>query len=167
MIIDVCCRWPGSTHDATMFANSTLLNKIENGDYGTNSVILGDSAYALKYYICKPLEHVDSDEDDLYQTAQIKTRNVAERTYGVLKRRFPCLQLGIHYKLAKVQDVILSCCILHNMIREENGLNDLDPVEEWEVEKQFDLGMQIDEIHQNQAPNRRTHIRNFLIENYF
>lgn len=46
----------------------------------------------------------------------ISTRNVVERSYGVLKRRFPILHSGMQIsRVAAIQKVICVCCILHNM----------------------------------------------------
>lgn len=50
-----------------------------------------------------------------YNEAHIKTRNVVERQYGVIKRRFPVLALGIRLKLQTAVNVILACCVLHNI----------------------------------------------------
>lgn len=101
-ILNVVCRWAGSSHDATIFANSRFAEKMDAGYYDEDSVILADSAYGPKSYICKPLRNAQNDAENSYQKAQIKSRNVAERTFGVLKRRFPCLQIGMHYS-----------CVLH------------------------------------------------------
>lgn len=38
--LDVVARWPGSTHDATIFANSSIRARLETGEFG-GSVILG------------------------------------------------------------------------------------------------------------------------------
>lgn len=50
-----------------------------------------------------------------YNEAHIKTRNVVERQYGLLKRRFPVLALGIRLNLHTAGRVIVACCILHNI----------------------------------------------------
>lgn len=65
-----------------------------------------------------------------YNEAHIKTRNVVERQYGVLKRRFPVLAVGIRLELSTAVKVILACCILHNIciIRKE-----LDPVNDGSI----------------------------------
>lgn len=163
-VIDVCCRWPGSAHDATIFANSALCEKLDNGIYGSDSALLGDSAYAPKYYICKPLRNPVTNAEQRYQRAQISSRNVGERTFGLLKRRFPCLQFGMHYRLNKVQDIVVACCILHNMVRMELGLNMTDPIEENEIDVQIGIGAQLARVNENRPAVR---IQDFLIDSHF
>lgn len=48
--------------------------------------------------------------------SQISTRNVVERSYGVLKRRFPILHSGMQLsRVEAIQKVISVCCVLHNL----------------------------------------------------
>lgn len=164
-VLDACGRWPGSSHDATIFAHSQLSENMDLGVYGNDSVILGDSAYAPKHYICKPLREPQSRIQRCYQYSQIKTRNVAERTYGLLKWRFPALQIGMHYNVAKVQDIIVACCIIHNMIQEEKAIEIGNDIQEIEREFQRDMSEQLAAV--NQQRNRPMRIQDFLIENYF
>lgn len=120
-IVDVCCRWPGSSHDATIFNNSNLCEKLDRGDYGIDVAILGDSAYGPQRYMCKPLANANTRAERRYQRAQVKSRNVVERTFGVLKRKFPCLALGMRFRRNKVQDVVIACCVLYNFVLVENA----------------------------------------------
>lgn len=39
-ILDVVARWPGSTHDSTIFNNSRCRARMENGEF-QNSILLG------------------------------------------------------------------------------------------------------------------------------
>jgi nuclease HARBI1 len=50
-----------------------------------------------------------------YNYSHIRTRNVIERCNGVLKKRFPCLSKRLQYSPAKVCEIIIACCILHNL----------------------------------------------------
>lgn len=56
----------------------------------------------------------------LYIESQIRTRNVVERSYGVLERRFPVLALGIRLKLDAVEAIIVACAVLHNIAIDAN-----------------------------------------------
>lgn len=51
LITDVVARWPGSTHDSTIYQNSSRYRKFEEGIYGV-SYLLGDSGYPLKVGKC-------------------------------------------------------------------------------------------------------------------
>lgn len=40
---------------------------------------------------------------------------VVERTFGVWKRRFPCLSRGLSLKLVTCTGVVSACAVLHNL----------------------------------------------------
>lgn len=162
-IVDVVARWAGSSHDATIFNNSALCEKLDRQDYGIDVVALGDSAYGPKRYMCKPLPDPRTEAEKRYQRAQIKTKNVAERTLGVLNRRFPCLMLGMRYRVEKVQDVIVACCVLNNFILMENATPTQIDVDE--INHQMDVGEGL--IAAQQEVRREISNRSYLIDNYF
>ncbi|XP_046970932.1 putative nuclease HARBI1 [Vanessa cardui] len=116
---DIVARWPGSTHDSTIFANSSAKFKFENSEFG-NGIILGDSGYELSRYLLTPFHEPNSQAQSLYSESQIRTRNVIERCFGVWKRRFPVLSIGLRCKLPLAQDVIVACAVLHNLARIKN-----------------------------------------------
>ncbi|XP_077504980.1 uncharacterized protein LOC144114854 [Amblyomma americanum] len=49
-----------------------------------------------------------------YQQAHIKTGNVVERTFGVWKRLFPCLDMGLQHKPKQAAVIITACAALQN-----------------------------------------------------
>ena len=49
-----------------------------------------------------------------YNTAHRRTRCVIEKCFGMLKRRFPCLQLGLRTPLANTLVIIVATSVLHN-----------------------------------------------------
>lgn len=52
-IMNVVARWPGSTHDTIIFANSEVRQRFERGEFG-RFIIIGDGGYANCEYLCTP-----------------------------------------------------------------------------------------------------------------
>lgn len=119
IICDIVCRWPGSAHDATIFNNSNIRGKLERGEFGEN-VILGDSGYPIRNYLITPLRNPQTRAERLFNESQIRTRNPIERCFGVLKRRFPILALGIRMNTDIVEAIVVAAAFLHNIAREMN-----------------------------------------------
>ncbi|CAH2004518.1 unnamed protein product [Acanthoscelides obtectus] len=46
-ILNIVCRWPGSTHDSAIFQNSRLCYQFETGVHAAG-LLLGDNGYPLK-----------------------------------------------------------------------------------------------------------------------
>ncbi|CAH1981915.1 unnamed protein product [Acanthoscelides obtectus] len=93
LIRNIVARWPGSTHDQTILNNSSIKAQFENNRFG-NSVMLGDSGYALKKYLITPIVNPTTEVEQVFNESQIRSRNPVERLFGVLKR-FPVLSLGM------------------------------------------------------------------------
>jgi hypothetical protein len=53
-----------------------------------------------------------------------------ERSFGVLKRRFPCLAIGLRVQTEKVLPIIIATMILHNI---SIDVNEDEPMEDAEV----------------------------------
>ena len=49
-----------------------------------------------------------------YNTAHRRTRCVIERCFGLLKRRFPCMHLGLRTALKNTLVIIVATAVLHN-----------------------------------------------------
>lgn len=93
------------------------------GDFG-NSFLLGDSGYANTSYMLTPLTSPNSNAERAYQRAHITTRNAVERLFGVAKRRFPALALGLQIIVGTTVETIVACFILHNMALLNNDPHD-------------------------------------------
>lgn len=91
-IQDIVARWPGSSHDSTIFNNSAIRNKFEKGKM-KNSILVADSGYAQRSYVMTlvgnphtvmdPLSGISALAVDRYNESLIVTRNTVERSYGV------------------------------------------------------------------------------------
>lgn len=61
-------------------------------------------------------------EEAYYTTVHVKTRNVIERTIGLLKARFRCLLVHrvLHYSPEVAALIVNACVVLHNMTIRSN-----------------------------------------------
>lgn len=120
-IRDIVVRWPGSAHDTNIFENSLLRMRFENGEFN-NGLLLGDSGYPIRSYLITPLLNPVTQGENLFNEAQIRSRNVVERTFGIWKRRFPVLSSGLRCRLELIQNTIVSAAVLHNIATERNDI---------------------------------------------
>ncbi len=111
---NVVARWPGSTHDARIFDNSALCARFENGEL--DGILLGDGGYGCKPYLLTPLLTTADDKQRRYNFSHVRSRNVIERCFGVLKQRFQCLLKGMLLKPRKSCEVVVACVVLHNFL---------------------------------------------------
>ncbi|XP_072087167.1 protein ALP1-like [Arachis hypogaea] len=68
--------------------------------------------YHLKEYSVRKLQN----PKELFNHRHSSLRNVIERSFGVLKKRFPIIagDTEPHYSFGTMRDIFLTCCILHN-----------------------------------------------------
>jgi hypothetical protein len=134
---------PGSCHDGHVIRYSQLWRKFEDGNLPfPGAVLLGDSAYALRPWLLTPFPGQPEGAKLRYNIAHLRTRNVIERAFGVLKARFSCLKTGIRLRdPAESSKLIVACTIVHNLCLkygdddelsggEEDGTNQEDQEED-------------------------------------
>ncbi|CAH2089007.1 unnamed protein product [Euphydryas editha] len=156
---NVVARWPGSTHDATIFNHSDLKDYCEQGGLG-NRWLLGDSGYPYKPYLLTPLLNPNTPSEQRYNEAHIKTRNTIEIYIGVWKIRFPVLSLKSRLKLENIQAVIIATSVLHYIARSMN-------LEEVEPEVFIpNISLESNRLYDHGPPEYVSE-RQHLIDNYF
>lgn len=75
-----------------------------------NFLLLGDSGYEFTNCLLSSCNCCKI----LYES-QIRTRNTVQRSYGVWKRRFPVLALGMRLSNDRTKTVVTATAILHNL----------------------------------------------------
>lgn len=113
-IRDIVARWPGSVHDSTIFNDSHVRAHYEMGTIN-EGILLGDSGYPLRRYLLTPYLHPETRGQRNYNASHIRTRNCVERMFGVWKRRFPVLSVGLRTKLQTTLTIIVATAVLHNI----------------------------------------------------
>nr|CAI5847404.1 unnamed protein product [Callosobruchus analis] len=100
------------------YINSTLYRCFETGHFGSG-LLIGDSRYPLTPYLVTPLLQTNTEGERLFNESLIMTKNTGKRAYGVWKRRFAALAMGIRLNIDVRLSAIVASAILHNMACDE------------------------------------------------
>lgn len=148
-IIDIVARWSGSTHDATILDHSRIKTLFEMSAFN-DGLLFADSAYPNLPYIITPLQNPTTAAEHIYNEAQIRSRSVIERFFGIWKREFAVLSIGTRFcTVERTLPIIVATAVLHNIIQQgieqiaiESGLYD-NLVIQMEVENNGNVRHQI------------------------
>ena len=77
----------------------------------------------VRYHLKEYSRRGPQNAKELFNHRHSSLRNVIERTFGVLKKRFPIIASGTepHYDVDTMTKIVLACCILHNFLRVVNN----------------------------------------------
>jgi hypothetical protein len=135
---NVVAKYPGRVHDSFIWNNCELKRFLANNNI--NGWLLGDSGYPLERQLMTPFISPSNDSQTKYNKSHIKTRNVVERAFGILKMRFRCLDRSAGQLMLCPERcclVIISCFVLHNISKNYNFFNCVDsqtePIIETEI----------------------------------
>ncbi|KAM7307620.1 hypothetical protein ISCGN_011256 [Ixodes scapularis] len=119
IITELTVKWPGSTHDSYMWRNCDLYDQFAAGT-GPDGWLLGDAGYSVQPWLMTPIRTPKDQPEEDYNEALTKTRKVIERTFGILKTRFRCLDKSggvLQYQPKICCRIIVACVVLHNYCR--------------------------------------------------
>ena len=131
----------GSSSDAQIFNCSKLKGRIENGTLGLpppeplgpggpdlHYFLLGDDAFALMPWLVKPYSrHQLTREERIANYRISRGRRMVENSFGILVKQFRVLLTTIEQRPKVVRDIVLTCVVLHNMLRSHQGAADRPP----------------------------------------
>ena len=120
------CRWPGSVHDANVFANTAINKNLRNGDIPVTyrqllpgstevpSYLIGDPAYPLTPFCMKEFETCSDNSQVIFNNILRSARNLIECAFSRLKARWSFLASTVDLKLDVVPIAVYACFVLHN-----------------------------------------------------
>ncbi|KAK2445398.1 hypothetical protein QL285_016335 [Trifolium repens] len=123
----VLAGWEGTASDSRILKDA--LTKQDPLIIPEGKFYLGDAGFMLKRGLLTPYRGVcyhlkeyssrgPQNARELFNLRHSSLRNVIERTFGVLKKRFPIIASGTepHYSFEVMIDIVLACCIIHNFL---------------------------------------------------
>ena len=150
----VLVGWEGSAHDGRVLDDALTKGlSVFPGKY-----YLGDAGYALSWKCLTPYRGVryhlkewsksnlrPQNKEELFNLRHSSLRNIIERTYGVVKKRFTIVSLMRPYSFEFQCAIVLSAFYLHNFIRRKKLENDIEDEYEKEMfeETESDAEMEI------------------------
>ncbi|XP_042426229.1 uncharacterized protein LOC122014111 [Zingiber officinale] len=121
--------WEGVAHDSKVLTE-IMRNPRSNFPFpGPDEYYLCDATYCHIRGFMSPHRNVRywlgdfqrggraRTKEELFNHAHAKLRNVIERTFGVLKARFPILDKMAPYHFRTQRDIVIACAAIHNFIR--------------------------------------------------
>lgn len=85
-------------------------------------VFVGDDAYALTAKLMKPFARKNlTAEKRIYNYRLSRARRIVECAFGMLTKRFRIFESAMLLGPEKAALITMTCCVLHNMIRERTG----------------------------------------------
>lgn len=148
-IVDANCKFIavdvgsyGKEGDSGIFKKSAMGQKIMSDHFNvpqpaalpgtdilTPHYLIGDDAFALDVHMMKPYyrNHIRGDRDKAIFNYRIcRARRVTENSFGLLSQVFRILYTPIAIKPEICDDLVITLCCLHNLLRdaylEKNGI---------------------------------------------
>lgn len=103
--------------------------------FPNNSHLLGDSAYPNGAFLLTPYR--DNGRLTLrqknYNHKHSATRVLIEQTFGLLKTRFRILKFINIYRTELIPNIIMACCVLHNIAMQMGDRIEIEVEEDQDV----------------------------------
>jgi hypothetical protein len=129
----ILAGWEGSAHDVTVLRDAiynqgfkTPPKKYWLGDAGYSNSETVLVAYRGTRYHLKEQQLANKKPEtskELFNLRHASLRNVVERIFGVVKRKYQILRTPSEYSIETQTRIILACMALHNWVRSKEGPN--------------------------------------------
>ncbi|XP_063788406.1 putative nuclease HARBI1 [Pseudophryne corroboree] len=116
-ILSLNAKFLGNSHDAHVIRQSGIWQRLRSME-GQDMWLLGDRGYPCTPWFMTPYSKPRPGPQTAFNSALTATRQLVERTIGVLKGRFRVLHRtggDIMYSPEMVSKIVVLCAILHNI----------------------------------------------------
>ena len=127
----VLAGWEGSAHDGTVLRDATYNRGFKTPQ---KRYWLGDAGYSNSDTVLVPYRSTryhlkegrlagkrPENSKELFNLRHASLRNVIERIFGILKRKYQILRTPSEYSMETQARIVLACTALHNWVRSKEG----------------------------------------------
>ena len=138
-------------HDPAFKALRTAGTFLNDHEWGTIGDDLTPQRHKGAYFVCdggyhrwtscmNPFKHQLEGSETAYWSRHLESiRKDVECSFGILKKRFMILKHAIRFHDAgAIENLFITCCVIHNLLLEYDGLGDSGLSEE-EIDVEYDV----------------------------
>lgn len=126
----------GRTADSRVFTASEMGRRLLEGHFHLPSdkplpgtaghiphVLVADEAFALSSHLLRPYaRHNLTPPKNVFNYRLSRARRLIECTFGILTSKWRIFHTTIQLSLENAEPAMQACCVLHNVIREKEGI---------------------------------------------
>ncbi|XP_040178942.1 putative nuclease HARBI1 [Rana temporaria] len=128
----------GSNADARIFSSSVMGRRILEGHFNFPAdqplpstvgpdlphVLVADEAFGLSHHVLRPYARQNlTTPKKIFNYRLSRARRLIECTFGILSGKWRIFHSAIQLSVENAQLAIQACCVLHNVIREKEGIS--------------------------------------------
>ena len=113
LLANVYAGWPGRVHDARVFRNSPLSERLPT--LPPDRHCLGDSAYPLTPSLMVPYKGALTPTQDNFNTRLSRARQCIERSFALFKCSWRRMKYFDASGIKHMCNSIVACCVRHNL----------------------------------------------------
>ena len=123
---------------------------------------LGDDAFALRTWMMKPFsKRRMTHEEKVFNYRISRGRCIVENAFGILGNRFQCLLHTLRQEPRTVENILLACMVLHNIMRLcypglQNAVLDQEDNDHNIIPGAWRDGLNMQDVHNIVGGNRAT-----------
>ncbi|KAK1272113.1 hypothetical protein QJS04_geneDACA023489 [Acorus gramineus] len=140
----VCAGWEGTAHDSKVLAHAVYNPEHNFPLPPPNKYYVVDAGYPNRNGFLAPYRNTQyhlpdfqragpRGKEEMFNSLHSSLRNVIERSFGILKKRFPILNLMPNYPYRTQVKIVVAAIVIHNFIIDQKINDELTNTHEDEI----------------------------------